>query len=383
MRLLELRIQNYRTITNLHLKFPSYYTAVCGRNDAGKTNLIRVLRSAFQRPEGMFIFQQPDISIKEDFPKWLEPETTPAARCINVSFELEISKDSDEGLHRFIQDYLALPEKLQTQAELRLNLSLKRSGDGKAELVSLSIEETPYDVNKAQEVYKRLQSSLTFLFHDSTEFFHPYRFRQATGIFRDMSSEDDQKVKEAQLNLSKTLNRVVKRNQQDLTEMLGRLKDKYKIGLSIANPDFSDLPYTITLGTEDGEVELENWGSGTQNRTRILMTLFRAKQIRESHASSDKLTPVIIVEEPESYLHPSAQAEFGKTLRNLAEEFKIQVIVTTHSPYLLSFGRCEANILLERKIEKKRARETQLVEVSGEKWMEPFSRVLGIHSRAF
>jgi predicted ATP-dependent endonuclease of OLD family len=108
------------------------------------------------------------------------------------------------------------------------------------------------------------------------------------------------------------------------------------------------------------------------------MTLFRAKQIRESQASADKLTPIIIVEEPESYLHPSAQAEFGKTLRDLAEEFKIQVIVTTHSPYLLSFGDCEANILLERRIEKKRARETQLVEVSGEKWMEPFSRVLGI-----
>lgn len=171
---------------------------------------------------------------------------------------MEISKDSDEGLHRFIQDYLAPAESLLLQPNFGLTLSLRRSGDERAELVGVSVGGIQYEAIKAQEVYKRLCSSLSMLFHDSTEFFHPYRFRQATDIFKDMSPEDDLKVKEAQSNLSKTLNRVVKRSQQDLTEVLGRLKDKYKIGLSIASPDFSDIPYTITLGTEDGEVELEN-----------------------------------------------------------------------------------------------------------------------------
>lgn len=378
MRLLELRIQNYRTITNLSLSFPSYYTAICGRNDAGKTNLIRVLRSAFQNPDRPFIFQEEEISIKEDFPKWLEGNTSAAARSITLSFVLEISKESDEGLHRFIQDYLSLSEPLLLQPSLTVTLSLRRSGDEKTEQVGLTIGGDPYETNKAQEVYKRLRSSLTMLFHDSTEFFHPYRFRQAADIFKNMSAEDGIKVKDAQSNLNKTLNRVAKRSQQDLTEMLGRLKDKYKVALGITNPDYSEIPYTITLGTDDGQVQLENWGSGTQNRTRILMTLFRAKQIRESQGSPDKLTPVIIIEEPESYLHPSAQAEFGRTLRDLAEEFKIQVIVTTHSPYLLSFSQCEANILLERKIDRKRARETQQVAVTGNSWMEPFARVLGI-----
>ena len=378
MRLLEFRIQNYRTITDLTLNLGNYYTAICGRNDAGKSNIIRVLRSAFQRPDRFIYFPQQDISIQEDYPKWLAAETATSARNIRVSFTLEVDREADEGLHRFIQDYLSPPEEILLQSSFRMTLTLQRSGDNKSEQVGLALNGLNYDSNKAQEVYKRLQSGMSMLFHDSTESFHPYRFRQTANLFGELSPEDGTKVKEAQSNLSKTLNKVVKKNQQDIAELLGRLKDKYKIGLSVAGIDFDEIPYTITLGTDDGDVELENWGSGTQNRTRILMTLFRAKQIRESIGSVDKLTPVIIIEEPESYLHPAAQAEFGRTLRDLADEFRIQVVVTTHSPYLLSFDNAGANILLERKTEKKRQRETLQVEVSGERWMEPFSRVLGI-----
>ncbi|MCB2037157.1 MAG: AAA family ATPase [Ottowia sp.] len=81
---------------------------------------------------------------------------------------------------------------------------------------------------------------------------------------------------------------------------------------------------------------MDNWGSGTQNRTLILHRLFRAKQLSETEASASKLTPLIVIEEPESFLHPYAQAEFGRVLQDLAGEFGVQVIVTTHSPYLLS-----------------------------------------------
>ena len=58
------------------------------------------------------------------------------------------------------------------------------------------------------------------------------------------------------------------------------------------------------------EVELDEWGAGTRHRTFVLLTIFRAKQIAESLPSASKVTPIIIVEEPESFLHPLAQAEF-------------------------------------------------------------------------
>ena len=378
MRISEIRIQNYRTITNLSLKFPRYYTAICGKNDAGKSNIIRVLRSAFKAPDRVFYISDNDINVKEDFTKWLEKDISEADRFIQVDYVLEIDRIDDEGLHQFLATYLSLTEELKSGPTLLLTLSLRRTANEKSEQIGLTIQGKPYELLQAQEVYKRLGSTSAVLFHDSTEFFHPFRFRESSDVFREMSSTDEKRVKDAQAQVGKLLTKIAKKNQEDLTEMLGRLKDKYKLGFSIPTTVQADVPYNITLGTEDGDVELENWGSGTQNRTRILMTLFKAKRIRETTTSSDKVVPVIVIEEPESYLHPSAQAEFGRTLRDLAEEFKVQVVVTTHSPYLLSLAEPEANVLLCRKLIKRSLRDTEQIDTSGSQWTEPFSLALGL-----
>jgi predicted ATP-dependent endonuclease of OLD family len=242
------------------------------------------------------------------------------------------------------------------------------------------IDKVPIESLKAQDVFKNIQSSFAVLFHDSTEFFHPYRFLESTGLFREMPATEAAQLAQAKQKLDKVLNKIARRNQQDLTGVLGRLKDKYKLGLNIASidNDTTEVPYSITLGNDDLNVELERWGSGTQNRTRILMTMFKAKKVRDSAASASKVTPIIVIEEPESYLHPSAQAEFGSILRDLAEEFKVQVIATTHSPYLLSLDEPQANILLERKVYRGKLRSTDRIDTSGDRWMEPFSLALGI-----
>ncbi|MGC1291013.1 MAG: AAA family ATPase, partial [Candidatus Acidiferrales bacterium] len=119
------------------------------------------------------------------------------------------------------------------------------------------------------------------------------------------------------------------------------------------------------------------------NRMLILLTLFRARQISKAGASASKVTPILVIEEPESFLHPSAQAEFGRVLHDLAEEFQVQVVTTTHSPYLLSHERPDCNILLDRTEYYHQLRETCRVDVSGSSWMEPFARALGISSTEF
>ena len=72
----------------------------------------------------------------------------------------------------------------------------------------------------------------------------------------------------------------------------------------------------------------------TKDRTHSLLSLVREKKMTEAHDDDAKSGPALIIEEPESFLHPSAQAEFGRLIQDLSEEFKVQVIVATHSPYL-------------------------------------------------
>jgi hypothetical protein len=82
-------------------------------------------------------------------------------------------------------------------------------------------------------------------------------------------------------------------------------------------------------------------------------------------------------------LHPSAQAEFGRVLQDLAEEFGVQILATTHSPYMLNQGNPASNILLKRRFERNHTRETEKACTSGENWMEPFALALGLESKAF
>lgn len=155
------------------------------------------------------------------------------------------------------------------------------------------------------------------------------------------------------------------------------------MGLSWPTFDLSYFPYDLTLGDGKIDVDLDDWGSGTRNRILVLLTIFRARQVAESDLSTSKVTPIIVIEEPESFLHPSAQAEFGRILQELAEEFKVQIIVTTHSPYMLNYKDPESNILLERRSVRRQLRQTERVDTSGENWMEPFAQALGLRDKSF
>jgi len=115
----------------------------------------------------------------------------------------------------------------------------------------------------------------------------------------------------------------------------------------------------------------------------ILLTLFRAKRIIEAKGTESKTTPIIVIEEPESFLHPSAQAEFGRVLQDLSEEFGVQILATTHSPYMLNQGNPASNILLKRRVDGDQIRATERACTSGENWMEPFALTLGLESKAF
>jgi predicted ATP-dependent endonuclease of OLD family len=140
----------------------------------------------------------------------------------------------------------------------------------------------------------------------------------------------------------------------------------------------------ISLKEKGVDVSLEEWGSGTKNRTHIFMSLLNARKFQESSNQSEKIYPVVLIEEPESFLHPSAQAEFGRILQDLANEFKIQVIVTTHSPYLLSHKTQSANILVDRDLKgKAKDKGSIITNNEDEKWYEPFALALGINGSDF
>ena len=379
MRITGLKTTNYRTLESLDLSLPTFYTAICGKNDSGKTNIIKALQSIMEEEGPYYVGEELGFSIKEDFPKWKQSSSQP--KQISVIMQLEVNSIADTGLYQFLTQYLKLTT---TDVDINLKLEVSHKADEAQPEVSLQISENKYDPLQSQEVLKRIQSSKAFFFHNSTEFLPPAFFRSGYGgTLRELSGEDSAQVDSIKKAVNKGLKKIARRQQEEITELLGRLESKYTVGLTLPTFDPGVMPLNITLGDNKIDVDLDNWGSGTRNRTLILVTLFRAHQVSQATTSPSKTTPIIVIEEPESFLHPSAQAEFGRILQDLSEEFKVQVIATTHSPYMLSQKKPESNILLDRKNIRNKMRETIRINTTGDNWMRPFGEALGIDNSEF
>lgn len=375
MKIRALRVSNYRSIENLDLTFPSNFSAICGANDSGKTNIIRAIRALLREDEPSLFTQEEKISFKEDFPKWLPSDQQ--VKGIKVGVKISVSSGDDIGLHQFLIRQLNL---VSPPAVLDFEIDIFYDHEKTEPQVKVRVGDKDYQGLEAQEVLKKIQTSKGVLFHNSTEVGRQILYREGFGQLREVSQEHSNILESMKKTVNKGMKKIAKGQQQEFEELLGRLQKKYRVSLSLPTFDFSYVPFNINLGDKKYDVSLDNWGSGTRNRTLILLTLFRAKLMRGLAESASKVTPLIIVEEPESFLHASAQAEFGRVMQDLAEEFDVQVIVTTHSPYMLNVSNPSSNILLSRKEHYNQPRDTQKIDIGGGNWMEPFGQALGLNS---
>ncbi len=190
MKITALAIRNYRTLERVDLDFPAPYTAICGPNDSGKTNVVRAIR-ALMKEESPFQFigfdDEQELTLKEDYPKWKD---TPASeRQIQLKLSLEIERDRDAGFFQFLTKQLSLEPPDQ---KITLAVQLSHGPDRSEPEVQVDCSGNNYTGIEAQEVLKRLQSSRSILFHNSTQVDPKFPFRHHLGgVIRAESAEHE------------------------------------------------------------------------------------------------------------------------------------------------------------------------------------------------
>ncbi|MEA5464218.1 ATP-dependent nuclease [Leptothoe sp. PORK10 BA2] len=375
MKITKLKIINFRTFENIDIDFDDFYSAICGQNDAGKSNIVRALRAVLREDNIYGRVRRRGISAIRDYPRW--KETKIGEKEVRVTVDLTIYRKADAGVFEFFVDYLDL--EISDEKEM-LCLRLRSTWNDyiSSNEVIAEIEGQTFEGIKAQEIHNKVQ--LSILIHNSTEIETRGSF---TGFLQEFSEQYSTELSKMTSSMKKSLTRIAKTQKEEVSSLLSRLNSNLKVGITVPNMSFDRLPYNLSLGDSKMEVDLDDWGSGTKNRTMIFLTLLKAKQVSESVTTAETLTPILIIEEPESFLHPSAQAEFGRILQQISNEFGVQVITTTHSPYMLNQSSPESNILLQRKVVRKHLRETIRVDTSGDNWMEPFGVVLGLANNEF
>lgn len=374
MQLKSMTAKNYRTLENLSLQFSKNYCTISGRNNAGKSCIIRLLSAVFRTgshfPWGI---NDEDFDYKEDKTQWVKQELP-----IEIAFEISISKGEDPALVSFVEK-IAAREITEDAVVLRLSYSIDESDEVK---VSAAVDNDEVDHKAAKEIDKRIKdSNLLFLYNSTSNREDLYLGRGRRRMLYEsiMSPAEKKALDEASKYMEKKLRRLAKEHTQDLGKLLGRLVEKYDVEVSpLEGFATRRMPLGINLRDRNVEVPLSDWGSGTQNRTQILMAILQANRIKTTGPPDEKITPSVVIEEPESFLHPSAQAEFGRLLSHLSSDLGIQIIVTTHSPHMLNQEEPASNILLDREVKRRKAFATIILDTSGDHWMTPFADHLGI-----
>jgi len=336
------------------------------------------LISSITEQDAVFPWRSSEFDYKEDKTQWVKD-----AQPIQISYTFCLSKGEDPSLISFIDRFAP---NIITSDRTFLELSNVIGTDDEIE-TNMTINGNTIEEKSAKEIERKIRNSNALFLHNSTtQIEEVYFSRGRRRMLYDfaMSLNDKKSLDTASKSLERQLRKLAKDHTKGLTEVLGQLSEKYEIELSPPDSFTSRrMPLVINLRDKNVEVPLMDWGSGTQNRTHILMTILRANRIKTTALDDEKITPFVVIEEPESFLHPSAQAEFGKLLRRLSSEFGIQIIVTTHSPYMLNQKEPAANILLNRNVKRNKLFETVVVPTTGEEWMAPFADHLGVGADEF
>lgn len=318
------------------------------------------------------------LEYKDDITQWAR-----SGDSIQVIYRLELDKDADPALISFVEK---MASKHSPNANVCLDIEYLVSDTDELK-VFVTYNDEQIESKASKEINKKIRdSNLLFLYNstarDEPMYYSGGRHRRFYDFV--MSHVEEKELEEAGRTVDKKLRRIAKQHTQGLNAILGRLIERFDVEFS--PPGKYSTRHTalgINLRDKHVEVPLSDWGSGTQNRTQILMSILQANRIKTTYSLDDKITPIVVIEETESFLHPSAQSEFGRILGALSSEFGVQIIATTHSPYMLNREDPGSNILLCRESKRGKRNETQLVDTSGTAWMAPFAEHLGVDSSEF
>jgi putative ATP-dependent endonuclease of the OLD family len=373
LRVLRVFAENFRTLVNFDYQFQTGYCPISGANNAGKSCVIKILEHFLEGNErGLRYGGANQISFEKDHTQWLSPEHMLIGVCV------EFDRQDDSETFFFLDKFAPTPA-VGSSVTLKV---IQKFEPSKNPVSSSFIDSVELDAKTTSEVIKKLRTSANLVIHNSTNAgWRRYYFDESLVELDEIQLDEKDKValKDAERKLHTRISQAAKKQTEHLSLLLRKLNDEYNINLTTLDVSRrSAFPLSVILQDKQVQVPLHEWGSGTRNRTEILMSLMQAARTKAAASEEDRTTPIVILEEPESFLHPHAQAEFGKILSSLADELGIQVIATTHSPYMLNQRMPGSNVLLRRKSDKKRALDTEIVNTSGDSWMVPFSEILGI-----
>ena len=380
MRLLTIRIENFRSYRN-QVEVPvGNLTTIVGKNDIGKSSILEALDIFFNKGKGLVKMDKDDVNKSclrkgnriteisltfDQFPKAIIIDSTietslEAEHLLNKSGHLEIIKRYGNGgservfikanhpTNKSCSDLL-----LKTQRELQDIIKTKkiecenktRNAVMRTSIWShysdnLDLEEVEIDVTKGEtkSIWDKLENYLPL-----------YSLFQSDRKNSDTDNEVQDPLFEA---VKQIINSgEVQETLANVAEIVeGKLREVAKLTLDKLremNPEIADslnpvIPSSDSLKwndifkkvsvTGDEDIPINKRGSGVKRL--ILLNFFRAEAERRR---TERSVPSVIyaIEEPETSQHTAHQKMLIKALLELSKADSTQILLTTHSPVIV------------------------------------------------
>lgn len=370
MRLVRIKLRNFRCFRNeISIDFDRF-TALIGKNDAGKSSILEALdiffnESKIDPEDGSCDGNNEDVRIIcefEDLPQSLVVDsdyrtTLENEHLLNEDNHLEIHKLFNcsssrpkpavfaRAVHPTADNYddllsLKITELRERANNLgadisaidnRINALLRKAIWDSSDDLALSSTEIPLDKEGAKQIWEQLKKELPVFSLFKSD-------RPSTD--QDEEAQDPMKaaVKEAirlkEAELNEIAEYVKTRVKTIADETVKKIQEMDPNLASQLNPQFATLTWAnvfkISL-TGDDQIPINKRGSGV--RRLILLNFFRAtaEQLAQERESSDI---IYAVEEPETCQHPNNQRMLMQAFSELAEQPGCQVMISTHTPTL-------------------------------------------------
>ncbi len=152
-------------------------------------------------------------------------------------------------------------------------------------------------------------------------------------------------LKSIQTVKEKINNNILKTFEHDFNSLIEKdFFGELKTSLKFSSSDYKFLQETLKnliLLVNDGiKTNADEKGSGLQSYIIIWLYNYLAKL--------SKKNLILALEEPEAHLHPSAQKNLMKGISQIFKSEKDQIIITTHSPFLINSSELLSTIYFRR-----------------------------------
>ena len=403
MKITKVKIENFKSIENIEIDFKkhggSYTTMFVGLNECGKSNILEAM-SFLSCPNGEFNYSnysnqklQNDSNIeyvdidfclefeeKKIYINAVKEKISKESRELldfeikNISKNIFLKKTLETKTSTFNEDYrfdIVLTKKLYIKS-LDLNLfQLSKSQDLENSFEELTKEKFKEyfneDIDKLISKYEPQVST----WKSSEEYFlnniNLYEFSNdpdqnipLKGIFNlnNLKTNNDIQNKINEIGSSQNRRRTLQKQlSKKATNYINNIW-QHPIKIDIEITDNLDCFITIVDKGEPNEDYFYNMNERSEGAKHFLSLLF---SLSIQHKIGNIKNRLVLIDEPEKHLHPSAIRDLSKELIKLGENN--YVFVATHSPFLIDKTNKSRNIIIKKNkdaiTEEKRIKEDQ------------------------